>query len=164
MLPRSRSHALAKLRPPPGEQAYHTRWSLVFFTRPGNSVQLSALAAQSAVVARGVENAPVHLREIFESGETSFEWFTRRVKNMRTNNQKVRAPRFWPTMIETDGEGFTGRRRVEGRERHGTQASGRLKLILWSCGADGATSTIYDYTPSPPSIILSLTDECDALI
>ena len=78
------------IRPPPGEQAYFTRWSLVYFTRPGNSIQLRALTEQSPIVARAVANAPEHLRAIFESGQTSFEWFTRRVKNMRTNNQKVR--------------------------------------------------------------------------
>ena len=75
---------------PPGAQAAHERWSLVFFTRPGNSIQLRALAEQSPIVASAVEKAPAHLREIFETGQTSLEWFTRRVKNMRTNNQQVR--------------------------------------------------------------------------
>ncbi|KAI0773524.1 Clavaminate synthase-like protein [Fomes fomentarius] len=76
------------LSPPPGEQAYHTRYSVVFFTRPGNSVVLRALADQSALIADATEKAPVHLRTVFESGQTSHEWFTRRIKNMRTKNQK----------------------------------------------------------------------------
>ncbi|KAI0352451.1 Clavaminate synthase-like protein [Trametes cingulata] len=79
---------LHRVVPPPGEQARSTRWSLVYFTRPGNSVVLRALADESPLVAEAVKNAPGHLRSIFESGQTSQEWFTRRVKNMRTNNQK----------------------------------------------------------------------------
>ncbi|TBU56852.1 Clavaminate synthase-like protein [Dichomitus squalens] len=79
---------LHRVVPPPGEQAYHTRWSVVYFTRPGNSVQLRALGEQSPVIGRAVENAPTHLRAIFETGQTSLEWFTRRMKNMRTNNHK----------------------------------------------------------------------------
>ncbi|KAI0766207.1 Clavaminate synthase-like protein [Trametes elegans] len=79
---------LHRVVPAPGEQGLFTRWSLVFFTRPGNSVILRALADESARVAEAVQAAPEHLRQIFESGQTSFEWFTRRVKNMRTNNQK----------------------------------------------------------------------------
>ncbi|KAI0368382.1 Clavaminate synthase-like protein [Pilatotrama ljubarskyi] len=80
---------LHRVVPPPGEQAKFTRWSLVYFTRPGNSVLLRALAAESPLVAQAVETAPENLRRIFESGQTSQEWFTRRVKNMRTSNQKV---------------------------------------------------------------------------
>ncbi|KZT63891.1 hypothetical protein DAEQUDRAFT_747693 [Daedalea quercina L-15889] len=39
---------------PPKEQAQHVRWSLVFFTRPGNSVALHPLAEESALVAKAV--------------------------------------------------------------------------------------------------------------
>ena len=81
------------ISPPPGKQGSYTRWSLVFFTRPGNSIRLQALTEESALIADAVEKAPAHLRAIFESGQTSYEWFTRRVKNMRTNNQKVRFQR-----------------------------------------------------------------------
>ncbi|KAI0686222.1 Clavaminate synthase-like protein [Earliella scabrosa] len=79
---------LHRVVPPPGKQGNYTRWSLVFFTRPGNSIRLQALTEESALIADAVEKAPAHLRAIFESGQTSYEWFTRRVKNMRTNNQK----------------------------------------------------------------------------
>ena len=66
------------------------RYSLVFFTRPTNSVRLAALKEESTLVAEAIERAPEHLQTIFAAGSTSHEWFTRRVKNMRTNNQKVR--------------------------------------------------------------------------
>ncbi|KAI0637482.1 Clavaminate synthase-like protein [Trametes polyzona] len=79
---------LHRVVPPPGEQAHYPRWSLVYFTRPGDSVLLRALAAESPIIARAAENAPAHLRAIFEAGHTSHEWFTRRMKNMRTKNQK----------------------------------------------------------------------------
>ncbi|KAI0333383.1 Clavaminate synthase-like protein [Cubamyces sp. BRFM 1775] len=79
---------LHRVVPAPGEQAHHIRWSLVYFTRPGDSVLLRALTDESTIVAQAVEKAPEHLRQIFESGQTSNQWFTRRVKNMRTNNQK----------------------------------------------------------------------------
>ncbi|KAI9059090.1 Clavaminate synthase-like protein [Trametes sanguinea] len=79
---------LHRVVPPPGEQARYARWSLVYFTRPGDSVLLRALAEHSVMIAKAVEDAPEHLRKIFESPQTSQEWFTRRVKNMRTNNQK----------------------------------------------------------------------------
>ncbi|OSD01896.1 Clavaminate synthase-like protein [Trametes coccinea BRFM310] len=79
---------LHRVVPPPGEQAHYARWSLVYFTRPGDSVLLRALGEHSSMIAKAVEDAPEHLRKIFESPQTSQEWFTRRVKNMRTNNQK----------------------------------------------------------------------------
>ncbi|CDO69471.1 hypothetical protein BN946_scf184817.g31 [Trametes cinnabarina] len=82
---------LHRVVPPPGEQGTYTRWSLVYFTRPGDSVLLRTLADQSSIVAKAVKDAPEHLRKIFESLPTSQEWFTRRVKNMRTNNQKDQA-------------------------------------------------------------------------
>ena len=77
-------------RPPPGEQALHERYSLVFFTRPNNSVRLAALKDESPIIADAVVRAPDHLRQVFEAGHTSYEWFTRRVAAMRTKNQNVR--------------------------------------------------------------------------
>ena len=76
--------------PPPGEQALYTRYSLVFFTRPNNAVRLTALKDESPLIAEAVGRAPDSLQEIFAAGFTSYEWFTRRVKNMRTKNQNVR--------------------------------------------------------------------------
>ncbi len=75
---------------------------MVFFTRPGNSVVLRALADQSALIADATEKAPDHLRTVYESGQTSQEWFTRRIKNMRTKNQKVRIPYCQLKMMGTD--------------------------------------------------------------
>ena len=74
--------------PAPGAQAAYERWSLAYFTRPGNSVELRALTDKSALIAEAVARAPDAC--IFATGQTSFEWFTRRIKNQRTRNQKVR--------------------------------------------------------------------------
>ncbi|KAK0207264.1 hypothetical protein IW262DRAFT_1420644 [Armillaria fumosa] len=43
--------------PPPGPQSHLDRWSLVFFTRPGNSVVLRALVQESPLMAEGVRYA-----------------------------------------------------------------------------------------------------------
>lgn len=73
--------------PAPGAQAVLPRWSLAMFTRPGDSVVLSALTEESSMVAEAVANAAD--RSIFNSGQTSKEWFARRIKNQRSKNQKV---------------------------------------------------------------------------
>jgi hypothetical protein len=72
--------------PPPGAQGNQERWSLVFFTRPGNSVVLRALTEDSKMVAEAVKKNP---GTNFEPGSTSYEWFTRRIKNQRIKNRKV---------------------------------------------------------------------------
>ncbi|KAK0484088.1 hypothetical protein EDD18DRAFT_1112140 [Armillaria luteobubalina] len=58
--------------PPPGAQPNVERWSLVFFTRPGNSVVLRALVEDSHHVAEAVLNAT---RKNFKLGERVEEWF-----------------------------------------------------------------------------------------
>ena len=58
------------------------------FTRPSDAVVLRALTEESAMVADAVANAPN--KEVFNSGQTSKEWFSRRIKYQRTKNQKVR--------------------------------------------------------------------------
>lgn len=73
-------------RPPPGIQGSHERWSLVFFTRPGNSVVLRALVEDSPMIAEAVAKTP---EKNFETGSTSFEWFSRRIRNQRIKNRKV---------------------------------------------------------------------------
>ena len=88
-------HAIEPIPPsstPPGAQANYERWSLVFFTRPGNSVMLHALTDQSSMIADAVEKAPENK---FNTGSTSLEWFSRRIKNQRIANRKVR-PRSGP--------------------------------------------------------------------
>ncbi|TFY67411.1 hypothetical protein EVJ58_g1646 [Rhodofomes roseus] len=82
---------LHRVVPAPGAQAVLPRWSLAMFTRPGDSVVLRALTEESPVVAEAVANAPD--KSIFNSGQTSKEWFARRVKNQRTKNQK--GPTTW---------------------------------------------------------------------
>jgi hypothetical protein len=77
---------LSPYSPPPGEQAKHERWSLVFFTRPGNSIALRALVDESPLIAEAVAMLP---EQNFETNSTSYEWFTRRIKNQRINNRTV---------------------------------------------------------------------------
>ena len=76
---------------PPGNQAELERWSLVFFTRPGNSVPLRALVEDSPIIAEAVKNAPADKH--FETGVTAYEWFVRRIKNQRIKNRT--GPETW---------------------------------------------------------------------
>ncbi|KZT66970.1 Clavaminate synthase-like protein [Daedalea quercina L-15889] len=82
---------LHRVVPPPGAQSHYERWSLVFFTRPGYSQRLEALAEESPMVGEAVSK--VNDKSIYFSGQTSQEWFYRRVKNQRTRNQK--GPETW---------------------------------------------------------------------
>ncbi|KAG6919890.1 hypothetical protein DXG01_015598 [Tephrocybe rancida] len=81
---------LHRVVPPPGKQGDFERWSLVFFTRPGNSVILRALVEDSSLIAQAVANSP---EKNFETSSTSLEWFTRRIRNQRINNRK--GPETW---------------------------------------------------------------------
>jgi len=72
--------------PPPGVQAEHERWSLVFFTRPGNTKVLRALVESSHVIAEAVKKQP---DRNFETGSTAAEWFARRIKYQRIGNRTV---------------------------------------------------------------------------
>jgi len=75
---------------PPKDQARYVRWSLAFFTRPGDSVELRALKDESPLIANAVaENA----EKDFDTGVTSKEWFARRVRNQRIKNRK--GPETW---------------------------------------------------------------------
>ncbi|TFY55566.1 hypothetical protein EVJ58_g8161 [Rhodofomes roseus] len=82
---------LHRVVPPPGAQSQHERWSLVFFTRPGYSQLLEALTGDSPMIAEAA--AKVADKSIYFSGQTSKEWFYRRIKNQRTKNQK--GPETW---------------------------------------------------------------------
>ncbi|KAF5343657.1 hypothetical protein D9758_014697 [Tetrapyrgos nigripes] len=83
--------------PPPGQQSTLDRWSLVFFFRPGNSVQLRALTDQSPLIAEAVndaiENDSEWAMKTFNPGQTAEEWFVRRVKYQRVNNRT--GPETW---------------------------------------------------------------------
>lgn len=58
----------------------------MFFTRPGNSVELRALDDKSAMIAEAVAKAP---EGQFQTGATAYDWFTRRIKYQRINNRTV---------------------------------------------------------------------------
>ncbi|KAI0269389.1 Clavaminate synthase-like protein [Gloeopeniophorella convolvens] len=81
---------LHRVVPPPKAQAAHERWSVVFFTRPGNTVVLEPLSAQSALIADAAAKAP---QGKYGTGATSAEWFARRIANQRVKNRK--GPETW---------------------------------------------------------------------
>jgi hypothetical protein len=62
----------------------------VFFTRPGNSVVLRALAEKSDSISETVKSTP---GKSFDTGATSKDWFARRVKNQRIKNRT--GPETW---------------------------------------------------------------------
>ncbi|THV06486.1 Clavaminate synthase-like protein [Dendrothele bispora CBS 962.96] len=80
-----------RVMPPPGAQNPLTRWSAVFFTRPGNSIVLRPLADQSDIIKDKLSQHPDP--ESLDTGATSLEWFTRRIKNQRMANRK--GPETW---------------------------------------------------------------------
>ena len=73
--------------PPPKAQAQYERWSLVFFTRPNDTVELHHLANKSAMIADAVAKAPAGK---YEPGTTAQEWLARRVRSQRASQYKVR--------------------------------------------------------------------------
>ncbi|EGO05397.1 hypothetical protein SERLA73DRAFT_174536 [Serpula lacrymans var. lacrymans S7.3] len=83
---------LHRVVPSPGEQSHFPRWSLVLFTRPGNSVTLRALVDESSIIADAVA---ANTREDldFKTGATASEWFARRIKNQRIKNRT--GPETW---------------------------------------------------------------------
>lgn len=76
---------------PPGLQATHTRWSLVFFTRPANDVELRALTQSSPAIAAAVAASPDLAKG--HPQQTALEWYMRRIKNQRVNNRT--GPETW---------------------------------------------------------------------
>ena len=74
---------------PPGEQAFHDRWSLVFFLRPGINEHLYPLTEQSKVVADAISLMTDEEKRKFYPNSTAGEWFSRRIKMQRINNRKV---------------------------------------------------------------------------
>ncbi|KIP07528.1 hypothetical protein PHLGIDRAFT_105488 [Phlebiopsis gigantea 11061_1 CR5-6] len=77
--------------PPPKEQAAFERWSLVFFTRPANDVELRALTEQSSIIAEAVENSPDPSK--FSTLQTAQSWYYRRTKYQRVKNRT--GPESW---------------------------------------------------------------------
>ncbi|KAG2140990.1 hypothetical protein DEU56DRAFT_734600 [Suillus clintonianus] len=83
--------------PPPGAQAEYERWSLVFFSRPGNSKVLRALVESSHIIAEAVKK---QLDRNFETGSSAVEWFARRIRNQRINNRT--GPETWAASRGTE--------------------------------------------------------------
>lgn len=81
---------LHRVLPPPGPQAGIERYSLVYFTRPGNSVILRALVDESPLIAEAVSLEP---EKDYETGFTQEHWFSRRIMNQRIKNRK--GPETW---------------------------------------------------------------------
>ncbi|THH10585.1 hypothetical protein EW145_g1235 [Phellinidium pouzarii] len=84
---------LHRVMPPPGAQAGLPRWSVVFFSRPGQSVRVRALADESEVIKDALDKMSTEERARYEPEATAGEWFARRVKYLRTKNMK--GPENW---------------------------------------------------------------------
>ncbi|KAI0049475.1 Clavaminate synthase-like protein [Auriscalpium vulgare] len=76
-------------RPPPKAQAAYERWSLVHFTRPGQSIMMQPLE-QSPMVAESVAKAPGGK---YNTGVNAGAWFARRIQYQRLANRK--GPESW---------------------------------------------------------------------
>ncbi|KAG5640734.1 hypothetical protein DXG03_007372 [Asterophora parasitica] len=90
---------LHRVVPPPGPQAAFTRWSLVYFTRPGNSVVLRALIEDSPLIRGAVARTP---EKNFETGSTSLAWFQRRIRGQRIKNRT--GPETWMASRGTEAD------------------------------------------------------------
>ncbi|KAI0751908.1 Clavaminate synthase-like protein [Daedaleopsis nitida] len=88
---------LHRVVPPPKEQGKYERWSLVFFTRPGNSVELRPLSDESPIIAEAVSNVP---DAKYNTGCTAQDWFARRIRNQRIKNRT--GPETWRSSRGTE--------------------------------------------------------------
>lgn len=107
------------------------RYSVVFFTRPSDSVVLRALTKESSVIADAAARAPENLRKLFAWGQTSQEWLFRRVRNMRTKNQKVSIRAKAYCLSGTSGADFCwsqGHGRVARKSWDGAHPAGRIAM------------------------------------
>ncbi|KDQ24054.1 hypothetical protein PLEOSDRAFT_1059225 [Pleurotus ostreatus PC15] len=77
--------SIHRVLPPPLAQSHFDRWSLVFFTRPGNSVHLKALTELSPLIAQKVAETP---DKMHDAGVNAAQWFARRQSKWRVDNQK----------------------------------------------------------------------------
>ncbi|KAL5503987.1 hypothetical protein ACEPAH_8059 [Sanghuangporus vaninii] len=75
-----------------GAQRTHTRWSVVFFSRPGHNVPLRALeesdTIKAAIARMSLEDQAKH-----RPGVTQGDWYARRVSKERIKNMK--GPKTW---------------------------------------------------------------------
>ncbi|KZV62553.1 Clavaminate synthase-like protein [Peniophora sp. CONT] len=74
--------------PPPKDQAAFERWSVVFFTRPGEGQLLTPLASESIMIAEAAAARPE-----LTTNATAGEWYVRRITNQRLKNRK--GPETW---------------------------------------------------------------------
>ncbi|KAK7051465.1 hypothetical protein VNI00_004439 [Paramarasmius palmivorus] len=85
--------------PPPGAQRKLDRWSQVYFTRPGNDIVLKPLSELSPIIAEAAEKN-WEKKNLDTGGATSYEWFTRRIRNQRIKNRK--GPETWAASRGTE--------------------------------------------------------------
>ncbi|KAI0763165.1 hypothetical protein BC629DRAFT_981716 [Irpex lacteus] len=83
---------------PPGLQANYERWSLVYFSRPYESVVLDALTEESALIADAVARSADPTR--WKTGQTAKAWVARRNKYQRVSNHK--GPDTWKASRGTE--------------------------------------------------------------
>ncbi|KAF6749564.1 Clavaminate synthase-like protein [Ephemerocybe angulata] len=76
-----------RVQPPPGEQAEYERWSLVYFYRPSNDVEIAPLITQCSLIADAAKNPP-RIPIPLESGTTASQWFKKRQGMWRTDSEK----------------------------------------------------------------------------
>lgn len=74
---------------PPDLQAAFDRWSLVFFTRPGDDISLRALVDDSEMVKKAIDGMDASLAEKYFPGVNANEWFVRRSTGRRVKNRKA---------------------------------------------------------------------------
>lgn len=80
--------SLHRVVPPPGTQASHTRWSVVFFSRPSSNSRLCALE-ESESVREALSRMDPEERARYQADVTQGEWYARRMMNTRLKNRKV---------------------------------------------------------------------------
>ncbi|KAI0953973.1 hypothetical protein AcW1_006719 [Taiwanofungus camphoratus] len=98
--------------PPPKEQGSFERYSLVFFTRAGDSIELRALARDSALISEAVAKAP---EGKYQPGVTAKGWLTRRIKNQRIKNFK--GPESYLSSLGTEDYSSIAKARLDGNVR-----------------------------------------------
>lgn len=78
-----------RVQPPPGAQANFERWSLVYFFRPSDDVEVAPLSDESAAIAEAAKRPsrlPTPLEKL--KGITASQWFKNRQSMWRTDSEK----------------------------------------------------------------------------
>ncbi|KAA1474572.1 Clavaminate synthase-like protein [Dentipellis sp. KUC8613] len=87
---------LHRVVPPPKAQGAFERWSLVYFTRPGEGQMLEPLSSESTLIAEAAAKSDGK----FNTGVTAGAWFARRIKNQRIKNRT--GPETWKASRGTE--------------------------------------------------------------